>query len=198
MASTKDRDATEATTAQAGAIILTHEQLQTLITASVSAALAGRPGPSLPAPMTEDEKLADLARQYSGVDRAVPREKLVPCVSEDTGATFTARVIESRSDPNGRIVELLDYKRPDGCDRHVDDMPPGLVPKGLMIHRSDNGHPTLQYKQWLWTTFWQADLRRFVGLPLKTRFRANPDAPQEEWRDPRAPVVETPKADAAE
>lgn len=95
----------------------------------------------------------------------IPRFRWIACKSEETGATFEAYVLESRNTtkfPHGRIVGLRGYTRPKGFD--VYDRDGGLVPNDMQMMA--NGLQTPPYKHWLWTTFYQTDLRRYVQRPI--------------------------------
>lgn len=63
------------------------------------------------------------------------RWRLIPCVSPFTGATFDAKVIESAVHPEGRIVELHNYKHPIGIYKTIANG--GLTSDGVQIFRSD-------------------------------------------------------------
>lgn len=103
-------------------------------------------------------------------------EILVDCRSHVTKATFRARVVASRTFPAGRIVELVDYKRPSGWD--VPKSSGGLVPDGMTILK-DNANPsdmnpekyTPQFLDWAWGTFWKVDLVEYVGKALPPYIR---------------------------
>jgi hypothetical protein len=90
-------------------------------------------------------------------------EKRLACKSPDddgTGATFDAIVAPSSTFPQGRCVRLENYKHPADLDARVSAL-------GLPTRKDDAGRYTeATTKQWMYVTFWQADLRRFVGKPL--------------------------------
>lgn len=121
-----------------------------------------------PPQLSEDAKVAQLVDDLNGVARSLPRERQIPIKSEVTGGTFQARVVESRGFPEGRIVDLVDYKYPAGYN--VKSEEGGLIPRGLKSHRDDNGHPLTIYKQWLWAEFWKKDLIEYVGKPMSSRY----------------------------
>lgn len=102
--------------------------------------------------------------------------RMIPCKSEETGATFTAHVVESKKYPNGRIVSLHDYTHPEGMFTYARDG--GRVPDNFPILKDANGGAlgegvklekhqlSVMYLQWRWTEFWQRDLSRFVGKEI--------------------------------
>jgi hypothetical protein len=115
----------------------------------------------------QEAKLAELPKPQ--------RHRKVPCRSEETGATFTACIVESRSCPAGRFVTLEDYRHPAGVMTYQSNG--GLVPDGMQILRAGTAAPSEgaqipkhdfnpYYLQWRWTEFYQRDLRRFAGKPL--------------------------------
>jgi hypothetical protein len=137
-------------------ITLTEEQFHQLLTAA-------RP-PAPPEPPSLDERHEQFVKAQQE-DRPIHKEfAWGRVVSDETGASFVPRVVQSRGYPKGRVVELLDYQYPAGIDRHVNEG--GLVPLGLPIaNKSSTGDLayTPQYKQWRYTDYWQSDLRRYVG-----------------------------------
>lgn len=118
------------------------------------------------------ERIAELTEPP-----APKRWREVPCKSDDTGATFTAVVVESKSFKEGRIIEIRDYQHPKGVATFQKDG--GLVPDGMQIMRAGMAGPdrdpntipkqdyTPFYLQWRWAEFWKRDLRRFAGSELK-------------------------------
>jgi hypothetical protein len=107
----------------------------------------------------------DQIKQVTEPPTWIPRYRYIPCKSEETGATFDAHVLESRDAklyPQGRIVNLRNYKHPEGTETYQSNG--GLVPDGLqiLVHGAGPGTYTDTYKQWRWTTFYQTDLRRYV------------------------------------
>jgi len=128
------------------------------------------------------------------------RHRRVACKSEDTGATFTACVIESRTHPNGRIVALENYTHPPGT--HTYRANGGLVPDQLQILRAGIGAPqegdkvprhdyNIFYLQWRWEEFWQKDLRRYAGKPLLSSHVVEPAGFKTEWIEGSAHMDET-------
>ena len=103
-----------------------------------------------------------------GKDRPLPPEDLIPCRSPSTQATFTARLIKSRTFPAGRIVELLDYVRPAGAEKHVDDGGMFSGPREWMRPKVD-GEPLdkgqYKYRHWLYSDFFMADWNTLTGRP---------------------------------
>ena len=61
--------------------------------------------------------------------------RMIPCVSPFTGASFDAKVLESAVHPEGRIVELQNYKHPLGIYKTIANG--GLTNDGVSIFRSD-------------------------------------------------------------
>lgn len=135
------------------------ESLEALIEAKVAARLAQNAQANVSSdPLAK--RLQDAARPE------VQEETLVPCESPFTGARYTARVLKSRAWPQGRIVDLLDYKLPPGTDKHMNEG--GLVPDGMIMSSPDGKGLTHDYKWWRYTSFIQRDLREFNGKPLQS------------------------------
>ena len=143
---------------QPASITVTIAELNQLIASKV-AEFIGKP---------YDEKIQEELDRQRGKDRPLPPEELVSCRSPSTGATFTARLILSRQFPSGRICELLDYERPEGTDKHVDD---GGKYQGL---REDLELPPLsgnlnaaqyRYRKWLYDSYFAADWNTLSGKP---------------------------------
>lgn len=119
-----------------------------------------------------DEAIQKALDRHRGKDRPLPPEELVECASPITGATFTARLIASRTYPAGRVIELLEYTRPAGWDRHKVDG--GLVPDGMeMVSQFRPGKPDALYANWVRKTFWEKDLEVLVGRALPPQWRVD-------------------------
>lgn len=114
-----------------------------------------------------DERFQDEMDALRGKQMPALPEETHACESPITGATFTARVLKSRSWPMGRIVELVDYKHPDGTDVHVADG--GRCPDGKPIRHKD-GSLTVDFKQWRYQEFWKRDLVDLVGKPFASYY----------------------------
>jgi hypothetical protein len=135
---------------------------------------------------SHDEKMVELMDKQRGKDRPLPKEELVPCKSPITGADFMARLIFSKSFPSGRIVELLDYVRPDGWDKHVSQG--GLYQGDLEwmgAGQNNGGSESLtkgqhKYRFWIYSNFWQRDWNTLSGKPgsFIAQWRVTPTAPQ--------------------
>lgn len=128
-----------------------------------------------------DKTFEEAIAEHKGEEKEKPLEKQVLCLSDLTGSSFLARVVQSKAYPQGRVVELCDYKYPAGIGTHQNEG--GLVPDGKPILRGDNGQPTTDYKQWRWTEFWQRDLAAFVGKPFHSRYVVE-GAIMPEWATP--------------
>ncbi len=150
-------------------IELTEEQLDAKIAAAskagaeaaIAAFVAAQPKHPEPPPtdvagQTDAQFQATMADRR-GQHRPPAAEERIPCRSHETQATFTARVVRNT------VVELLDYTHPPGHDKHAPD---GIVPHGFPILDSVTKQRTPDFKQWLWTQFWQTDLRAYIGKPL--------------------------------
>ena len=162
-------------------ITMTKGDLQDLLAGAMIKAKQLMPDtPSAPVEPSFGDKLEAMRHQPGA------RERRIPCTSEDTGATFWARVVESKGFPQGRIIELLEYKHPAGVDKHEIDG--GRVPSGLPIGRPDNGHPTPEYKHWLWEEFWLRDLKSFVGKAFQGRYQTE-NTPPVPWPAVAEPVA---------
>jgi hypothetical protein len=140
--------------------------LKDLIAAGIAQIMSAR---------TPDERIREAMDRQRGVGLPMAPEFLVPCVSPITGATFTARVIQSRSGET-RCVDLLDYQRPVGWD--VKEVDGGLVPGGeSMPLKEENGTPGTRYTKWLYETFWMRDANEVGGKPIPSSWRADKAAP---------------------
>lgn len=119
----------------------------------------------------------------------------VKCRSEDTGATFTACVVESRAMVAGRIIQLKDYRHPVASATFQKDG--GLVPDGMQILRAGMASPnvdpntipkqdfTPHYLAWRWQEFWKQDLKRHIGKELKAHMCASPQDLSTAWQEGR-------------
>lgn len=161
--------------------------------------------------LTAAEAIADLARQLkpkttlelAGLSPeqeakllAVPppkRWRMVPCRSEDTGATFTAHVVESRGSSAGRVTQLHDYTFPRGSCTYVSQG--GLVPDGMPILKAGTSPPVddgagilkhdfeIKYLHWKITEIYQPDHRRHVGHELRPFMCVDPDGMKTPWNE---------------
>jgi hypothetical protein len=125
---------------------------------------------------------------------APKRWRRVACRSDETGATFSAHVVESRTHPAGRIVELHNYTLPPGVATYQKDG--GLVPDLLQILRVGAAPPpegvpipkhdlTPHYLQWRTAEIWQRDLLRFVGKELRRSLAVDDAAFTTPWQEGR-------------
>lgn len=115
------------------------------------------PAPTLPNPETnEGGQYERILKALKGTPAPAEKEPFW-ARSPLTGAAFRVRV-----DNQGVIRNLLDYTYPIGSDVHEEDG--GLVPNGAPI-KDDKGGLDPHFKQWRWTTFWQADLRTYIDKP---------------------------------
>jgi len=202
------RDQAAATTAPAeapssGRIEMTAEQFNAAITAAATAAAAaalaqvGASQAPAPPPNRGPQHIEDFPGQYASVMREARNRKVtddpepVPCRGE-MGATFRAQV-----NKQGVVVALLDYREPPESMKHEDEG--GHVPNGSPIYEDEGAKRlAVHFKQWRYETYWQADLRMFVGKKLSTRAHliVKPETPAVSARDVMGKVV--PEAAAAE
>jgi hypothetical protein len=119
----------------------------------------------------------------------------IPWKSEETGATAIAHVIESRKFPNGRVVQLINYTHPK--EAYVYEEQGGKVPQGFPMWAGN--HPTNlpegeepaqgtfnnHFLQWRWVTFFQADIRRYVGREIQPHHCQSPDGLKTPWIEGR-------------
>ena len=59
------------------------------------------------------------------------KHRRVACRSEETGVTFDANVVESRTHANGRIIGFLNYRHPSSA--YITQSNGGRVPDGMQI-----------------------------------------------------------------
>lgn len=150
---------------------ITQDALSALIATAVRAELA-----NIMTAKSPDQRMTEAMASARGQDRPAAPEFLVACRSPITNATFTARLIESKS-LGTRVVELLDYQRPDGWDRKKVDG--GLVPDGdEMPMKNADGSPSKKYAMWLYNNFWQKDSNAIGGKPLPNQWRADYATPE--------------------
>lgn len=133
---------------------------------------------------------------------AVPtpkRWRRVACKSDETGATFTAVVVESKAHPAGRIVALEGYTHPEGVATYQADG--GLVPTGMQIMKAGVGAPVpgqvlakhdlcIEYMQWRWVEFWQKDIRRYSGKGLTASAAVEAAAFSTQWLEGHSAAAE--------
>ena len=99
-------------------------------------------------------------------------EELVPCVSPITKATFSAKIQKGRG-PDGqwRVVEFVDYARPDGWDRWQQDG--GLVPNGTAIMNDVTNQLEPKFMWEVHRKYYKADNDALMGRPLPPQFRVD-------------------------
>lgn len=148
---------------------MTEEQFQAALAAAAKGAAEAAvaqmraAAPDAP-PQTGPISVEEFPGQYASVLKKMrerpsePQPEPVACISPITGSSFRARCR-----PDGRVLELLDYKEPEGIDKHVSEG--GLVPDGAPI-KDQNGRLDADYKQWRWTEFWFADLKAWIGKKM--------------------------------
>lgn len=119
-----------------------------------------------------DERIADAMAAQRGQNMPAPHEALVDCVSPITGATFTARMLMPRR-PGApwRVVELLDYTRPEGWDRLQQDG--GLVPNGVELKNEVTGKPSQKFMLSVHRDYYVKDNQQLLGKPLPDLWRVD-------------------------
>jgi hypothetical protein len=130
---------------------------------------------------THDESMAERMRAMRGQDKPAAPEEMIPCRSPLTQSTFVARVILSRQFPAGRVVELFDYVRPEGCDKHAED---GGLYHGQRewMRAVEPGKPLdkgqHKYRHWLYSSFWATDWKALSGKSVSflAQWRVTPAA----------------------
>lgn len=123
---------------------------------------------------TQNERLALQERPEA------PEPERVECVSP-SGARFVAVIAPSRTYPQGRVVQLDDYRYPSNailraCGYPCVDGPETFALPGNVLYPEKHesaGKLTPDAKQYVWTQTYQADLRAFVGKPLDWQYRAD-------------------------
>lgn len=158
----------------AGRIEMTAEQFNAAITAAATAAVTAAlaqvgTATTVPPPQNRGpQHIEDFPGQYASVMREARNRRVtddpepVACRGE-MGATFRAQVNKA-----GVVVALLDYREPIESMRHEDEG--GHVPNGSPIYEDEGAKRlAVHFKQWRYETYWQADLRMFVGKKLSTR-----------------------------
>ena len=118
-----------------------------------------------------DDRFEEEMALLRGTKRPLPHEQLVECASPVTKATFTARLLMPRKEGGQyRVVELIDYTKPDGWDRSVSNG--GLVPDGVEIYGQD-GKMTLRFGASVNQNYYNRDNRDVMGKPLEPQYRAD-------------------------
>lgn len=147
-------------------VTLTAADLQSLIRDAVRAQVL-----DLMTAKTPDEQIREAIDRQRGIGRPTAPEFLVACRSPITGSTFTARLVASKT-LGTRVIEILDYTRPDGWDRKKCDG--GLVEDGDQMPLLEaDGKPGKRYVKWLYETFWLRDADEVGGKPLPDQWRAD-------------------------
>jgi hypothetical protein len=137
-------------------------------------ASVGTQAQSVPSP--DDEMRIRLESMRRDRNRP-PSEVLIvkDCKSEgglqlDDGtihaATFDARIVVTSKGP--RVVELQNYRMPDGFDRHPTEG--GFAPSGAIYTPDMPGQWSTPFKVWVWNTFGLPDRKRYIGRPLPAHF----------------------------
>lgn len=168
-------DTKDATTSALEALVATNQALMT----ELRAMRESRPAASPDAALSPDELAAKLMAEIRGQRDDVAKlglvEVVLGCKSDFTDATFDAeihyetvtsggKIIGKRPGP-GKVVSLLHYKEPPAASIRTEDG--GAVPMDMTeIGANGASVPSLSYGQWKWESYWQADIRRFVGRPL--------------------------------
>jgi hypothetical protein len=133
----------------------TKEDVKEIVNAAVRAAISAAT-PKPPDPFNPDEAHALVKANLNPPGTPERREKFV---SEETGASATAVIVPSHTYAAGRLIRLEDYTYP----KDIEDR----VPNGMNQKRksSESGAliETPEFKQWRYESFWQLDLKRYVG-----------------------------------
>lgn len=118
-------------------------------------------------------KARTIAEQTAGIlneyrPPALYEDKLVACQSEETKATFDAVLAPSNVVPGGRVMRLDNYTLPSNID--------ALIPEKFIKTKDVDGKYTdATTRQWVWTEFYQRDLRQYVhptrALPASARVK---------------------------
>ena len=119
MAKTEEKQPTPPTppAAPEPTVVLQSSALAELIGAAVRAEVA-----KIMTAKGPDERIAEAMAVQRGQTLPQPIEAAVDCRSPITGAIFTVRLLQPRKPGyTPRVVELLDYERPEGWDRSIDD-----------------------------------------------------------------------------
>lgn len=115
-----------------------------------------------------DEKMVEDMARYRGADRPPLPEYVIPCKSPVTGATFGVRILKSKAYPEGRIVELIDYVRPTGWDKHVDEG--GLydgVRDTLYDKKTGVFAPSIAFRKYAFERYLRVDSSQLQGQPAR-------------------------------
>lgn len=152
--------------------------------AGAKAAMANMPAPSM-SPSRDAE--AGIIRDPEELLKTIRNRKApipnryVPCRTHQ-GSTFIAEIAYSRTFPSGRVLDILDYRFPDGAERseptpeeldRLNGVPPenpGLVPTGVKIGSAAHK----EFKR-VWIT---ADRIAYAsGNRFQEHLRSGPDVP---------------------
>jgi hypothetical protein len=134
------------------------DELNALIAAGARAAVA-----EAQAKGTVDALDFDKAMKLiRGGDRPAAKIRHEDCVSPLTGASFRAKVVESKMTPLGRVIDLEDYTWPDGVDVPVSQG--GLMPDAHLRA------PAETHAHWKYWEFMRRDLNEFASGKAFTRY----------------------------
>lgn len=151
----KQDDAKTRDDSGANTVTLTMDQVRDLMAGAAEQAVKtqrGNVGIDTTTATQEQRVAAELGKPIP--DRTPHREWLIPCRNEDNGATFKARVVASRTFPSGRVLDLVDYAYPADIETRI---------RGMSVRDTKSGGYTIQFKQWRFETYDQADRRQYVG-----------------------------------
>lgn len=104
--------------------------------------------------------------------------------SEQTGATFWAKVAASNTFPQGRVIDLMQYTHPEGTEVSQDNG--GLYPSGSPEIKEPSGAYSAYFKSWRWNEFFKRDLQSLVGRALISRLTVTPQPERPVDLDPSA------------
>lgn len=170
---------------------MTEEQFTNAIKAAAEAgakaALASAPAPFMsPSRDAETGVIRDpeeLLRAIRTRKAPIPN-RYVPCRTQQ-GSTFIAEIAYSRTFPSGRVLDIIDYRFPEGAERNeptpeeidrLNGVPPenaGLVPTGVAIGSAAHK----EFKR-AWIT---ADRIAYAsGTRFQEHIRSGPDVPTPE------------------
>jgi hypothetical protein len=125
-------------------------------------------------------------------ERVCMRTTHQPCVNPRNGARFTAVIVPSKAWKDGRVTDLIDYVYPEDLEERARKA-------GKRIHKQNfgGGDPRnagkqgmeMEFLQWRYDTYQQADRRAYVGESAALLPR---DGEAVEWKaDASARSVET-------
>src|SRR5271166_74168 len=112
-----------------------------------------------------DSQMQEAMDRLRGKDIPPPPEEVRECLSPLTGSRFKVRLVMSRAFPGGRVMEMFDYVRPEGWDKHKEDGGLCDLVRDQMLINQQTGKHFLKYLEYVYKAYWQRDWKELSGKP---------------------------------